>query len=83
MEIDLNSILEDKSTILKQISKNQNLPKKFYKICEKVENDFKTIPKIENLKDGKEVFESLDELNHIIPELLTIRRERLMSEKKN
>ena len=33
--------------------------------------------RIENLEDAKFVFEKLDEFNHIIPELLTIKRKEM------
>ncbi|MCA9459090.1 MAG: hypothetical protein KC550_00915 [Nanoarchaeota archaeon] len=86
MEVDLNSILVDKKSILKLISKTENLPKEFIKICEDVENNFVKINPINTYDEGKKVFQSLDKFNHIIPELLTIRRDnsqKLMKEKYN
>ncbi len=79
---DLKYHLENEIEVKNIIKKDKNIPKRFYELCLELDNIFENTKSIDNIDEAKNIFEKLDEFNTIIPEMLVMRRDDMMRNKK-
>ncbi len=74
-EADVIYYIKEEKETNKLLKENKNLTKNYLKLQKTLDETFENETKVENIKQGEELFIYLDKFNSYIPVLLEIRRD--------